>query len=66
MKLNIKELEKIRDGKRMSMAEFSRMLKLEGSTYRKLITAGGVSVTVKTINRIAHSLHIDPRDLLIR
>ena len=46
------------------MAKFSRMLGLENSTYRKLTLTGGDAVTVRTINRMADALQINPLDLI--
>ncbi len=65
MKLNLKKLEGIRGRKRMSKTQFSVAIGLKDTTYRKIYDKDGESVTVKTINRMADALHVDPLDLLL-
>ena len=65
MKLNLKKLEAVRERKRLSKVAFSKAIGLKDETYRKIYNAGGEAVTVKTINRIAEALKVDPLELLV-
>jgi DNA-binding Xre family transcriptional regulator len=66
MKINIARLEAIRKTKKMSLNGFSKHLSLDGSTYRKIIDTGGEAVTVRSINRMAGALNVNPLTLLMK
>ena len=64
MKLNIEKLEAIRERRGLSKTAFSKAIGLKDTTYRKIYDTGGESVTVRSINRMANALNINPLNLL--
>jgi len=64
MKINIKKLEAERKRLSLTKSEFSRCFGMCSSAYSKILDIE--STTLKTLAKIAATLHLDPRDLLLR
>jgi len=62
MKLNTKKIETERKRAGLTKSAFSEKIGMSVSAYCRMLD--GKSTKIKTIVRIAHILHYDPKDLL--
>lgn len=62
LKIHIEKMERERERLGFSKAELERRAKLKPSAYSKVLERR--MTTIATLNRLADSLYLDPKDLL--